>query len=59
MAAVLGRESNRHQPPPVLPRWGGNGLLAAAPLGITMTRRVVFELKKCIKKRDCPELDTL
>ena len=29
MAAVLGRESNRHQPPPVLPRWGGNGLLTA------------------------------
>ena len=28
-------------------------------LRTTMTRRVVFELKKCIKKRDGPELDTL
>ena len=49
MAAVLGRESNRHQPTSVLPRWGGNGLLAAAPLRITMTRRVVFEPKSVIR----------
>lgn len=42
-------------PPPLGREW----FACSCPLRTTMTRRVVFELKKCIKKRDGPELDTL
>ena len=39
----------------------GEGMvcLQLTVLRTSLTRRVVFEQKKCIKKRDGPELDTL